>query len=79
MTWVPILPPIAVLLKDIIATMAILSIEPGITAKASRYYAIALLPGSIVVNPGSAIVVNLIFAAFMSLILYLLLTGSRRV
>ena len=79
MTWVPIIPPIAILLKDIIATIAVLSAEPGITAKASRYYAIALLPGSLVVNTGSAMVVNLIFAAFMSFILYLLIINSRRI
>jgi hypothetical protein len=42
-----LVPPLAFLLKDIVATIALLSREPGITANAAFYYAIAMLPGTL--------------------------------
>ncbi len=77
--WLILLPPLMFLLKDIIATIAVLSTEPGITAKAKLYYVIALIPGGFVVdNASSAIFVNVIVGAFISLILYILLIQRKR-
>jgi len=72
-----IAPPLGFFLKDVIATNALLATEPGITAKAKNYYALALLPGALVVDDaGPATVVNMIFGALVGLIIFLLL--SRR-
>lgn len=77
--WLLILPPLVIFLKDVAATMAVLSTEPGITARAKLYYVIALLPGALVVdNAGSAMLVNLLFGALLGLVLYLLLTGRKK-
>jgi hypothetical protein len=70
--------PLGFFLKDVIATIALLATEPGITAKASYYYALALLPGPLVFDDaGSAMVVNVIFGALVGLIPYLLLKRRR--
>jgi hypothetical protein len=42
-----ILFPVAMVLKDIIATMAMLSNEPGISAENVRHYHLALFPGGL--------------------------------
>ena len=70
--------PLAFLVKDIIATMAILSTEPGITERAVFYYALALLPGTLVVRTGSAIPVNLVFGVTISIIIYAVLKLRAR-
>lgn len=62
--------PLAFLVKDIIATMAILAQEPGISGRAVLYYAIALLPGSLFVVTGYAITVNLVIGVLISVIIY---------
>jgi high-affinity Fe2+/Pb2+ permease len=65
--------PLAFLVKDIIATIAVLSREPGITERAVFYYAIALLPGTLVFTTGSAIPVNFFIGVLISVIIYLVL------
>jgi hypothetical protein len=67
-----IVAPAAFLLKDIVATNAVLSTEPGVTAKAARYYSIATLPGPLFVE-SSVMLFNFIFGALLGLILYLCL------
>jgi hypothetical protein len=42
-----ILFPSAIVLKDIVATMVVLSNEPGISADNARHYHLALLPGGL--------------------------------
>ena len=69
-TWLLILPPLVFLIKDVFATVIVLATEPGITAKTISYYRIALLPGTLLVRTGMAFFVNIVFAAFLSLILY---------
>ena len=62
--------PLAFLVKDIIATMALLAQEPGISERAVFYYALALLPGSFFVVTGYAITVNLFIGVLISVIIY---------
>jgi len=69
--WLLIVLPLAFLLKDLIATMAVLSTEPGITAKAALYYRTAMLPGTLFIGGGGAMLFNFIFGALLGLILYL--------
>jgi hypothetical protein len=66
-----ITPPLAFLLKDVIATIAVLLTEPGITARAAFYYSIALLPGTLFVNSGEATLLNIFVGAVVGLLLYL--------
>jgi hypothetical protein len=73
-----IIPPLAFLLKDIIATMAVLSTEPGITAKAAIYYSIALLPSTILANPGLAMLFNVLFGGLIGWILYRLVNRREK-
>ena len=65
--------PLALLVKDIIATFAVLSREPGITETAVHYYALALLPGTLFVITGQAIPVNLLIGLSISVIAYVIL------
>jgi hypothetical protein len=71
--------PGAFLLKDIIATMAILAQEPGISGRAVLYYTIALLPGTLFVVTGYAITVNLLIGLLISVTIYVVqrLRSSR--
>src|SRR5260370_32604982 len=39
--------PVAMVLKDIVATMVVLSNEPGISADNARHYHLALYPGGL--------------------------------
>ena len=64
-----IIPPFAFLLKDLIATIALLSTEPGITARAAFYYGIAMLPGSWI-SGESAMLSNLGFGVAVGILLY---------
>jgi hypothetical protein len=70
-TWLLILLPLAFLLKDVIATMALLATEPGITDTATFYYLIALLPGALFFSAGYAILFNIFFGVLLGLVLYL--------
>jgi len=47
-----VLPAVLFLVKDIIATLVVLSYEPGITGPAVLHYAYALLPGTLFVVTG---------------------------
>ena len=69
--WLLFGPPLAFLLKDTIATMAVLSLEPGFTDKASRYYSIAMLPGSLLHKLGDPMLFNVLFGALVGGILFL--------
>ena len=69
--WFLIIPPVALFLKDIIATMILLSTEPGITPGAAFFYSVALLPGSLIVNAGQALVVNILFGVLIGVGLFL--------
>ena len=75
-----IVPPLAIFLKDIVATNAILAMEPGITLEAKYYYGLALLPGSLVVEDVTGVLfsVNILFGAIVGLILFSSLRLIRR-
>lgn len=74
-----ILPPLLMVLKDTIATFAILATEPGITAKAKYYYALALLPGSWIVDDAfPATIVNVLLGVIVGLGLFLCLRSMLR-
>ena len=62
--------PVAFLAKDIIATIAVLSQEPGISERAVLYYAIALLPGTLFVTTGSAMLLNSLIGLAISIIIF---------
>ena len=63
--------PVIFVIKDIVATMAVLSTEPGITAKAALYYRIAMLPGTLWFGGGAAMVFNFVFGVVVGFVLYL--------
>jgi len=65
-----VVPPLAFVLKDVLATMAVLATEPGISTKAARYYSIAMLPGPLFVESW-VMLFNFIFGALVGVILYL--------
>ncbi len=65
-----LIPPLLFLLKDLIATMIVLSYEPGITAEAVHNYALELLPGSLFVVTGNAPALNLGFGVIIGALLY---------
>ena len=66
-----IVPPLVFLLKDLIATVVLLASEPGITAGQTLFYAITLLPGTLFLSTGHAILFNVFFGALLGLVLYL--------
>jgi len=69
-----ILPPLLVFIKDMLATLALFSTEPGITAKANLYYAFALFPGSWIVDDAlPAMIVNVLLGAVVGLAVFLCL------
>ncbi len=69
--WLLIVLPLAFLLKDLIATMAVLSTEPGITSKAVLFYGIALLPGSLFLGTSQyTLLFNLLFGALLGVVFY---------
>jgi hypothetical protein len=74
-----LIPPLLFFIKDTIATLAILATEPGITDKAKFYYALALMPGSLIVEDASpATIVNVLFGALVGLVLFVCLRFVRR-
>jgi len=61
--------PAVVVLKDIVATMVILSNEPGITADVARRYHLALSPGGLLVGgAGWAWLFNICVGAVIGLL-----------
>ena len=77
--WI-IVPALVMFLKDIVATNAILATEPGITLDAKYYYGLALIPGSLVVEDATAVLltINVLFGAFVGLIVFIFLRLIRR-
>ncbi len=71
-----IVPPFIFLLKDVVATIAVLSTEPGITARAALYYHVALVPGILWFDATYAILFNLIFGVIVGLCIFLCFTGK---
>ncbi len=51
----------AFFLKDVVATIAVLSTEPGITETAALYYQVAQLPGRLFLDAGAATFFNVAF------------------
>jgi hypothetical protein len=76
--WILIIPPLAFFLKDIIATMILLSTEPRITPGAAFYYSLALLPGALVVSAGEALAINILFGVLLGGVLFLLVIRQNR-
>ena len=70
--------PLAFLLKDLIATQILLAQEPGLTDRAVFYFALALLPGTLVFTTGSAIPVNVFIGLVISVIIYVVQKRRRR-
>jgi len=70
--WLLIIPPLGFLLKDILATMVVLSTEPGITPRAALYYHIALVPGTLFVSADGAILFNVLFGGIVGGTLFLI-------
>lgn len=62
--------PLAFLVKDIVATMAFLSREPGITEQDGFYFAIASLPGTLFVPTAYAMTVNLCIGGMTGVIVF---------
>ena len=77
--WV-VVPALVMFLKDVVATMAILATEPGITREAKYYYRLAIVPGSLVVEEVTALLfsVNILFGVFVGLIVFIFLRRVRR-
>jgi hypothetical protein len=71
--WLPVLLPAAFLVKDSLATVVVLSNEPGITASNALHYSEALLPGSLLVPNGLAVFANAAIGFLLGWILYLCL------
>lgn len=71
-----VIPPLGFVLKDVVATIAILSTEPGISAKASMYYSIAMLPGPLFAESW-VMLFNFSFGVLVGLILYLSLRFKK--
>jgi len=57
-------------LKDIAATIAVLSTEPGITQTAALYYKVAQLPGRLILDAGPAMFFNMAFGGCTGWIVY---------
>ena len=61
--------PAAMVLKDIVATMVVLSNEPGISAENARHYHLALSPGGLLFNgAGWAWLFNICLSAVIGLL-----------
>jgi hypothetical protein len=71
--------PCLVLLKDIVATVIVLSNEPGISAVNVRHYHFALMPGGLLFGgAGMAWIFNLICAAMVGLLISCLYRNRMR-
>ena len=71
--------PLAFLVKDVIATVAFLSREPGITERVAFYFAIASLPATLFVTTAYAMAVNLVIGGMTSVVIYVVMkVYSRR-
>ena len=60
----------AFFLKDIVATIAVLSTEPGVTQTAALYYKVAQLPGRLFLDAGPAMFVNVAFGGCTGYFVY---------
>jgi len=69
--------PVMFVIKDIVATMALLSTEPGVTANAALYYRLATLPGTLWFGGGAAMSFNVLFGLVVGLFLYLLVKRKK--
>lgn len=72
-TWqrlLPLLIPAGFLAKDSLATIVVLSNEPGVTAANVFHYSVALLPGSLFVPNGYAVLANAGIGFVLGWILY---------
>jgi hypothetical protein len=61
---------VAFFMKDIVATIAVLSTEPGVTQTAALYYKIAQLPGRLFLDAGPAMFVNVAFGGCTGWVVY---------
>jgi hypothetical protein len=68
--------PFAFLLKDVLATVVVLSNEPGISHNAARRYSFALLPGPLFVE-SRVMLFNVAFGALVGAALYVCLRFAR--
>ena len=73
-----VIPPLLFIAKDIIATMVVLSYEPGITEKAVINYSLQLLPGSLFVPNNYALTLNAGFGVAIGSLLYFVARYRRR-
>lgn len=73
-----VIPPLLFLLKDIIATIIVLSYEPGITERAVNNYAVELLPATLFVETGRAISLNVGLGLIIGAFSYLVALYRRR-
>ena len=60
----------AFFVKDIVAMLAVLSTEPGVTQTAALYYKIAELPGRLFLDAGPAMFVNVAFGGCTGWVVY---------
>jgi hypothetical protein len=63
--------PGAFVFKDVLATILVLSNEPGISGRKAFYYSIALLPGSLLVSNGLAPLANIALGFLIALGLHI--------
>jgi len=68
--------PFAFLLKDVLATVVVLSNETGISHNAARRYSFALLPGPLFVE-SRVMLFNFVFGALVGVALYVCLRFAR--
>jgi hypothetical protein len=78
--WLLVVPPLVLLFKDILAmTIAMLLNQTGTDRTASRFYSIAMLPGSAFHRLMEPILFNVLFAALAGLGLYLYIVRRQAV
>jgi hypothetical protein len=78
--WLLIVPPLILLFKDMLAmTIAMLLNQPGTATTTSRFYSIAMLPGSAFHRLMEPIFFNVLFAALAGLGLYLYIVRRHAV
>ena len=73
-----VIPPLLFIAKDIIATIIVLSYEPGITERAVINFSLELLPGSFFVPNNYALTFNACFGLAIGAILYFVVRSRRR-
>lgn len=73
-----VIPPLLFIAKDIVATIIVLSYEPGITERAVINFSLELLPGSYFVPKNYALTFNACFGLVIGAILYFVARSRRR-